>query len=240
MNVVIVVIGLLSTVMVTTMCTIVRAKPKAIVIGGSFAGLVSARSLSEHYDVTLIEKDSTLALSSSSSTVERLRSRPSVPQGKHIHILLAQGSKILEELFPGVKADLVKKGGEMVDFPAVYANCIDGRFHQRDPNSSYDISTILCSRVLIEETVRERVSKLPGVNIISGGRVTSLLREGSRVSGVVCRVVDHVVNASIGEDTALHADLIVDTMGRGTRSSEWLKKLGFGVPEEEVSIFLRI
>ena len=38
-------------------------KPRAVVIGGSLAGMLTARTLSEHYQVTVLEKDSQVALS---------------------------------------------------------------------------------------------------------------------------------------------------------------------------------
>ena len=59
----------------------------AIVIGGSIAGLVSARALSDYFErVTILERDD-------------LDDRPvvhkSVPQGNHFHALLNGGERAL-------------------------------------------------------------------------------------------------------------------------------------------------
>ena len=81
---------------------------KAIVIGGSIAGLLAARVLSDHFeDVILIEKDNYL---------EDNKIRNGTPQANHIHILLAKGREILEDFFPELEKDLVKKGANKIDF----------------------------------------------------------------------------------------------------------------------------
>ena len=74
----------------------------AVVLGASMGGLVAARVLADHYrTVTVVERD---ALPSSSAQ------RRGVPQGRHAHALLAGGSQILEQLFPGFLAELVANG----------------------------------------------------------------------------------------------------------------------------------
>ncbi|MDX1520657.1 MAG: FAD-binding monooxygenase, partial [Anaerolineae bacterium] len=75
---------------------------KAIVIGGSMAGLLAGRVLSEKYgEVIIIERD-TLPGSA--------KPRKGVPQGQHAHALLAKGHEILEALFPGLTQHLVNQG----------------------------------------------------------------------------------------------------------------------------------
>jgi len=70
-----------------------KANKQAIVLGGSIAGLLAARVLSQHFDqVTLIERD---------TLTEGADSRKGAPQGRHIHALLAKGYLTLLTLFPG-------------------------------------------------------------------------------------------------------------------------------------------
>ncbi|NOK08764.1 hypothetical protein HNS30_06930 [Corallococcus exercitus] len=58
----------------------------AVVIGGSMAGLLSARVLADHFDkVALVERD---------VRVEGPAARKGVPQGPHIHVLLDTGRRI--------------------------------------------------------------------------------------------------------------------------------------------------
>src|SRR5215472_12795893 len=71
----------------------------AIVLGGSIAGLLAARVLSDHAtSVIIIEKDDPGA-----SAV----ARPGVPQGAQIHVLLYGGLVQLERWFPGFTDDAI-------------------------------------------------------------------------------------------------------------------------------------
>ncbi|HXY08122.1 MAG TPA: hypothetical protein VEI52_09750 [Terriglobales bacterium] len=74
----------------------------AIALGGSMAGLLASRVLSEHWgQVSLIERDAVPALA---------EQRRGVPQGRHTHGLLASGRNVLERLFPGISEALLKAG----------------------------------------------------------------------------------------------------------------------------------
>src|SRR5437868_15377117 len=81
----------------------------AIVIGGSIAGLLSARIVAEHFDhVTVIERD---------RFPDGPEFRKGVPQARHIHLLLMQGRLILERLFPGLENELSVAGAPTINFP---------------------------------------------------------------------------------------------------------------------------
>ena len=70
----------------------------AVVIGGSLAGLMTARVLADHFDhVTVLERD-------------EIEDRPiihkSIPQGNHLHGLLQGGQQVLSSLYPGFTGEL--------------------------------------------------------------------------------------------------------------------------------------
>ncbi len=70
----------------------------ALVIGGSMAGLLAARVLSEHFQhVTIVERD---------HLVDDGQPRKGVPQGWHAHGLLLGGAALLETWFPDLSAGL--------------------------------------------------------------------------------------------------------------------------------------
>src|SRR5579863_43377 len=74
----------------------------AVVIGASMAGLLAARVLSDHFEqVTLIERD---------QLPREVVARKGVPQGQHLHALLAKGGDILTQLFPGLFESLTQDG----------------------------------------------------------------------------------------------------------------------------------
>src|SRR5262249_37846636 len=79
----------------------------AVVLGASMAGLLAARSLSEFFDaVTVVERD---------PLPDTGAARRGVPQGRHLHGLLARGAQVLEELFPGILDELVLDGAHYMD-----------------------------------------------------------------------------------------------------------------------------
>ncbi|HEY6416180.1 MAG TPA: hypothetical protein VIX41_08085, partial [Acidimicrobiales bacterium] len=79
-----------------------RIGDHAVVLGASLAGLLAARVLADAYaQVTVIDRDQLPQAGSH---------RRGVPQGRHLHALLARGQQALEELFPGLTAELVAHG----------------------------------------------------------------------------------------------------------------------------------
>lgn len=74
----------------------------AIIIGSSLAGLLASRVLAKHFDrVSIVEQD---------FFPEKPAPRPSIPQPRHLHVLLNRRKIILEEFFPGLEKELVAAG----------------------------------------------------------------------------------------------------------------------------------
>jgi 2-polyprenyl-6-methoxyphenol hydroxylase-like FAD-dependent oxidoreductase len=181
----------------------------AIVIGASMAGLTAARALATGFErVTVVERDELPAVGE-----QRLR----VPQGRHLHLLIPRGLLTLEELFPGIGAELVAHGAIDIrtDQMRMY---FGGHRLATAPGGPPGIGM---SRPLLEGVVRERVRALPQVEFRTRAEVVGLLSEGDRVTGVRLR------------DGELAADLVVDAGGRSSRAPGWLRELGFPVPDEE-------
>ncbi|MGW6730686.1 2Fe-2S iron-sulfur cluster-binding protein [Nocardia sp. NPDC055029] len=184
----------------------------AVVLGASMAGLLAARVLSESFaKVTVIERDD---LSSPGD-------RRGVPQGRHVHALLARGTRIFEELFPGLTQDLLAEGA--VECRALSEMRMSlGGHTLRQSDSGYTV--LQASRPFLEWRVRERVRGLPNVDVLDGRTVEALCydRAAERVRGV--RV------AGVGE---IEADLIVSCLGRHGPVNDWLADLGYDRPAEE-------
>src|SRR5260370_34331842 len=86
-----------------------RIGDHAVVLGASMGGLLAARVLADAYQrVTVVDRD---------LLPERAADRQGVPQGQHAHALLARGAQILDELFPGLLADLAAAGGPVLSSP---------------------------------------------------------------------------------------------------------------------------
>jgi len=79
----------------------------AVVLGAGMAGLLTARVLSEFYEhVAVVERDRL-----PDSPIQR----KGIPQGRHLHSFLSRGCHLIEELFPGIRDELVDAGANVVD-----------------------------------------------------------------------------------------------------------------------------
>lgn len=189
----------------------------AIVIGASMGGLLAARVLADFYErVTLIDRD---------RFPETPEHRKGAPQSHHAHALLARGQQIIEQLFPGILADIRADGAHTASNVVPVAVVSPAGRLPLGPVPMY----MSFSRVLLEWHVRQRVLQRPELTLISECDVTGLLAtaDRARVRGVRLR--------PRGGDgpTELEGDLVVDASGRGSHAPEWLTELGYGTPPEE-------
>jgi 2-polyprenyl-6-methoxyphenol hydroxylase-like FAD-dependent oxidoreductase len=188
----------------------------ALVIGGSVAGLMTARVLARHYArVTVIDRDVLPADS---------RHRKGVPHGLHAHGLLARGRELLESYFPGLTDDLAAQGALKGD---LLADCVwfnHGVYLKQERSG---LTGLLVSRPLLESYVRQRVAALRNVRLLEGCEALNPTfdPDTGRIMGVE---VDRD-----RERYVLDADLVVDAAGRGSRAPDWLQALGYEVPSAE-------
>lgn len=79
----------------------------AVVVGGGFAGLLTAHTLAEYFErVTVCERD---------LINENTEFHPGVPQARHPDAVLARGADLLEARFPGLRAELAALGAPVYD-----------------------------------------------------------------------------------------------------------------------------
>jgi 2-polyprenyl-6-methoxyphenol hydroxylase-like FAD-dependent oxidoreductase len=190
----------------------------AVVIGGSMAGLLAARALSDFYEqVTIIERDS-FPLTP--------HPRKGVPQARQPHLLLAHGGEVMEGFFPGLLDELVGHGAREGDTDNLLLYQ-DGGYLCR---FRMGVRAISLSRPLLETTVRQRVLALPKIRAIQNCDAPGLTAtdDNSQVTGV--RIIRR--DADSAEEN-LAADLVVDAAGRGSRIIDWLTGMGYAGPEEE-------
>jgi 2-polyprenyl-6-methoxyphenol hydroxylase-like FAD-dependent oxidoreductase len=197
----------------------------AVVVGGSLAGMLAARVLSDHFDrVTLLERD---------RFPKTPAARKGLPQGRHVHVLLERGRGALERLLPGLTGELVRAGAESLDWTQDVAWMNPYGWYVRFPG---DLRLLASTRDLIDWSVRGRVAALPNVRIHQGADVAGLIGgpgDGSRVAGV--RLRSRTADAAIDRDGAeLAADLVVVADGRNSRLPDWLTALGHEPPQETV------
>ena len=121
----------------------------AIVIGGSMAGMLTARVLSEHFErVTILERD---------LVHDAPEARRGQPQTRHLHGLLASGLGVLTGFFPGLEDDLVAGGAMIGDFAERFRWYSFGGYRVR---TKVGLSGTYVSRPFLEWQVRRRVLAL--------------------------------------------------------------------------------
>lgn len=191
---------------------------RAVVIGAGIGGLLASRVLSDHYDeVVILERDELPATGSH---------RRCIPQGRHVHALMAKGLQVVEHLFPGISADLVSQG-------AVPANAgMDVLFFQHGGyhcQAESKTTPILIGRPLLESTIRQHLLQNPNIRIIERCAALGLLADddGSRITGVRTSG-----GPAANSDQVILADMVVDSGGRGSKLPRWLKALGYEAPKE--------
>jgi 2-polyprenyl-6-methoxyphenol hydroxylase-like FAD-dependent oxidoreductase len=143
--------------------------------------------------------------------------RRSVPQERHVHMLLQRGKRILEGLLPGFAAELERRGAVLADASRDVELYHRGRWKRRFETG---IETHYCTRGLIDNVIRERITANPRIELRSGVRVTGVLRDGPRFA------VAGVTLAAGEAREELRGELVIDASGRSSQASRWLVELG--------------
>ncbi|WP_327116524.1 FAD-dependent monooxygenase [Nocardia sp. NBC_01730] len=196
-----------------------QGRGTAVVIGGGYAGLLAAWALRDTAErVVIIERDFYPA---------RPEARPGVPQARHAHLMLEAGHRLLEEMMPGIRTELLGAGAVMV--------AMSGDLHWLTsagwmaPHNS-QLAILSCTRPVLDHVVRARISAESSVQFIEGAEVIGLLGTDTTVTGVQIRQ-----RGGVGSVREIRAELVVDACGRSSKLTRWLSELGCApVPEEHV------
>ncbi|PZO10262.1 MAG: monooxygenase [Leptolyngbya foveolarum] len=196
-----------------------RQLKRAIVIGGSIAGLLSAKVLSAAFDeVLIVERD---------LIPKNTADRTGVPQSPQPHILLTQGYRLLKDFFPGLEKDLQAAGAVPVDWGQDFQYFAFGDWcaNTTEPTG---LDSVSCTRPLLETAVRRQVEQIVNVKRLSPYRVEGVIGSADKVTGVRCRQ-----SKDKTDERMISADLIVDASGRSTNALKWLAALGASIPDVE-------
>ena len=193
---------------------------EAIVLGGSLAGLLAARVLSDYFEkVTLVERDSF------PTTAE---ARRGTPQANHVHGLMPQGRLIIEHLFPELHKEMMADGAPLVDMAKDVAWLTPQGW---GVNFESNLEVLSFTRPLLDLHVRRRLAANPRIRIMQETEIVRLINgPDDSIVGVVVRK-----SASDGDavEKKLLADFVVDATGRASRA-QWLEQLGYPAPKETV------
>ncbi|OAR22591.1 hypothetical protein A8W25_23540 [Streptomyces sp. ERV7] len=185
-----------------------------MVIGAGIGGLTATRVLADRFErVVLVESGVLPAVAGP---------RDGVPQARHVHGMPARGARQLEELFPGLRAELTAAGAPLFDHGLRASTTV---FAGLVPRARAGVQAQCFSRDLLEWSLRRRVVEQPQVRVRDRSPVTGLCwsRDATRVVGV---------RLSGGE--VLDAALVVDASGRFSKLPQWLVEAGYPRPAVQV------
>jgi NAD(P)H-flavin reductase/ferredoxin/2-polyprenyl-6-methoxyphenol hydroxylase-like FAD-dependent oxidoreductase len=188
----------------------------AVVIGGSIAGMATAKVLTETFEtVIVLEKD---------DDHRRGEARPGAAQGWHLHHLLIAGQRQLETIFPGVIDDMTAAGAFRVDMGEQYRIMLAGSW-KRPGHSGVDI--VCAGRPLLEWCVRRRIDAEPAIQYRYASEVSDLVFDAAS------RTVVGVKAVRGGVEETIAAEFVVDASGKNTPVPAMLDWIGLEAPAVE-------
>ncbi len=196
-----------------------RVGDRAVVLGGSVAGLLAARVLAETFaDVLIVDRTA-------------LRGGPVArPSARHAQLVLGRGQQLLAKLFPGLAEEAVAAGSPIADVGALrhYAG------GQRLQPAGTGAFCVAWDRSVLDDQLAARVRGLPNVRVAEHTEVLGLQID-TTADGDVGRVRGvRVRSRRPGSGVELvEADLVVDAGGRGSNTPDWLAEHGYERPAQE-------
>ena len=199
-----------------------RLGERAVVAGGSLAGLLSARVLCDYFDeVLVLDRD---------EIHDRPENRRMTPQSHHVHILLKGGEVATEALIPGFTEEMVSVGSVPM---LAGRDIIQGSAFGFGQRWDGPITLHSQSRAMLEHCVRKLVRN-------ASDRI--VLRSKSTVRGLQYdadrgRITGVEAESAEGKRERIGADLVIDATGGGAGAMRWLSALGLPIPfVEEVKV----
>ena len=182
---------------------------RALVLGAGIAGMLAATAVARHLDgVTVIDRD---------RLPDGPVPRPGVPQANHVHALLSGGARAIDALLPGTLDRLWAAGAHRIALPADMIALTPQGWWRRFSEMQFLVG---CSRHLLDWAVRDQALRDDRISVLSAAEVRGLAGTADRVTGAIVRDRDSAA------ERVIHADLVIDATGRGSKAAGWLAGLG--------------
>lgn len=196
-----------------------------LILGGGICGLGAALLLArDGHDVTVVEHDDEPVPASPQDAWERWE-RKGVAQFRQPHNFMPGLRLLLEAELPDVQDALRRAGGCRFDLvnplPPVFADRASRPIDEK-------LWTLSARRPVGEWVFADAAQREPRITVRRGVTIVGLLTGRSAAAGV-----PHVAGVRAADGEEFRADLVVDAMGRQSRSPQWLTAIGARRPYEE-------
>ncbi|WP_454195247.1 NAD(P)/FAD-dependent oxidoreductase [Nocardia sp. Marseille-Q1738] len=193
-----------------------------VVLGAGPTGLTAAMLLAgEGHRVTLLDKDSGGPGADAEHAWDQWR-RPGVNQFRHPHIMLPGAYHLLSRELPDAVTELRALGART-------HNMLDGAFDlpaiggRKPGDERFD--TLAARRPVIEQGLGNAAAHA-GVTVRRDTQVTGFLTDATPAAGI-----PHITGVVTAHGESIHADLVVDALGRNSPASKMLTDIGAVAPK---------
>jgi len=196
---------------------------RIVVLGGGVCGLAGGMMLArDGHEVTVLERDVAPVPGSVEEAWEQW-SRDGVTQFRLAHFLQPAGRAVLEEELPDVLEALVSAGAMRLDLLGLAPpNLTEGAPRAGDER----FVTYTARRPVFEQVLGKAAAEERGVEVRRGAVVKELTMH-------LGNGTPHVSGVRLDSGETLHADLVVDAMGRRSPLPRWLSDANIGTLHEE-------
>ena len=197
----------------------------ALVIGAGICGLGTALLLArDGHEVTVVDRD-TSPLPDSPRDAWDMWERKSVAQFRQPHNFMPRLRLLLEADLPDIAEALMRAGAAKFDMfhpvPPFFPNPVP---HPIDDK----LWTYTARRPAGEWVFADAAERAARVRVRRGIQVVGFVSGPSFGDGT-----PHIAGVRTDEGEELQADIVIDAMGRGSRSPTWLVAIGARAPYQE-------
>jgi 2-polyprenyl-6-methoxyphenol hydroxylase-like FAD-dependent oxidoreductase len=201
--------------------------PRIVVLGGGICGLATAMMLArDGNDVTVLERDPAPAPDSLDEAWASWQRR-GVAQFRQPHYIVSRARHVLDGELPDVRDALVADGACSFDPLTTLPSSIPDRAARAGDER---FATLTARRPPFERAFARAAETEPGVEVRRGVSVEGVLAGPSATDGTL-----HVAGVRTSDGEEVHADLVVDAMGRGSKLPAWLADAGAAPVHEEAA-----
>jgi 2-polyprenyl-6-methoxyphenol hydroxylase-like FAD-dependent oxidoreductase len=212
-----------------------------LVAGSGIAGLGAALALGNGARrVTLIDRDPPPPEGSAEDAFVGWERRGAT-QLRHSHVFLGRLTTLIRERYPDLLEELLGAGARIFRFVDGLPPALRDRYTPAPGDE--DLAILFSRRTTLELVMRRYAARRPGVTFLDNAGVRGVIIDPPSPRGRV-----EIAERDFGEGPVtvrgltveldgnpqeMHADLVVDAMGRNTPFAHWLNAFGVQASEEE-------